>query len=236
MSSHTILDAVLRWCSLPYMFLLTARDRGQPDLHNLLLLMAGFQRADPRQQAQEEWLQFERWLGQHQPGFFKEGQTWFGEGLLLDCGGDHVRAAERLRARVEEYRALPAEARAASQDKPGVEVRPRSILESVIHWCSTPYSSLVTVTDQGPPDLDNLKLLLEGFMTGDLRPEIGEEWYQFERWLGGRRPEFFREGLSWYGEGLLLECGGDHARAAEQLKVLVEEYQRSLRDLRGKGA
>ncbi|HSP77501.1 MAG TPA: hypothetical protein VLQ93_03165 [Myxococcaceae bacterium] len=215
------------------MFLLTAHDRGQPDLHNLLLLLAGFECADPRQQAHEEWRQFEHWLGKRHPGLFQEGLTWFGEGLLHDCGGDHVRAAERLRACVEEYQSLPAETRAARPDKPGAETRPNSILESVIHWCSTPYSSLVTVTDRGQPDLNNLKLLLEGFMTGDLRPEVGEEWQQFERWLGRRRPEFFREGLSWYGEGLLLECGSDHARAAERLKAHVEEYRRALPNSRG---
>ncbi len=67
-------------------------------------------------------------------------------------------------------------------------------------------------------------------MTGALGPEPGEQWHQFERWLGRRRPEFFQDGLTWYGEGVLMECGGEHARAAEQLKVYVEEYQRSLPD------
>lgn len=233
MTSHTILDAVLRWCSLPYMFLLTASDRGQPDLHNLLLLLAGFECADPRQRAHEEWRQFEHWLGERHPELFRRGFTWFGEGLLLDCGGAHARAAERLRASVEEYQALPTAEREVSQDKPGAEVRHRTILESVVHWCSTPYKSLATVSDHGQPDLDNLKLLLEGFMPGALQPEVGEQWNQFERWLGRHRPELFREGLTWYGEGLLRECGGEHARAAERLKAYVEEYQRSPPGSRG---
>ncbi len=233
MTSHTILDAVLRWCSLPGMFLLTARDRGQPDLHNLLLLRAGFECADPRQRAHEEWRRFEHWLGQRHPGLFRGGLTWFGEGLLLDCGGAHARAAERLRACVEEYQAFPEAERAVRQEKLGADVKPRTILEAVVHWCSTPSESLATVSDRGQPDLDNLKLLLEGFMTGALRPEAGEQWHQFERWLGGRRPELFREGVTWFGEGLLLECGGEHARAAERLKAHVEEYQRSLPDSRG---
>jgi hypothetical protein len=38
-----------------------------------------------------------------------------------------------------------------------------------------PAKSLATVSDRGQPDLDNLKLLLEGFMTGALRPEAGEQ-------------------------------------------------------------
>ncbi|ATB36497.1 hypothetical protein CYFUS_001912 [Cystobacter fuscus] len=233
MSSHTILDAVLRWCSRPYMFLLTARDRGQPDLHNLLLLLAGFECADPRQRSHEEWRQFELWLGKCHPGLFRQGVTWFGEGLLLDCGETHARAAERLRAYVEEYQALPAAERTVSQETPGAQVKPHTILESVVHWCSTPSESLATVSDHGQPDLDNLKLLLEGFMTGALQSEAGEQWHQFERWLGWRRPDLFREGLTWYGEGLLMECGGEHSRAAELLKTYVEEYQRSPPDSRG---
>ena len=84
---------------------------------------------------------------------------------------------------------------------------------------------LATPSTQGRPDLNNFPLLLTGFQCGDSQRKADEEWRQFTLWLGQRRPELFREGLSWFGEGLLLECEQDHERAAEKLKECVQAYQ-----------
>jgi hypothetical protein len=105
MVPRTLLEWVVRWCSLPHMFLATPSTQGQADLHNLILLLTGFECGDARQEAHEEWRQFTLWLGERRPDLFREGLSWFGEGLLIDCNNDHAQAAERLKAYVQEYQA-----------------------------------------------------------------------------------------------------------------------------------
>jgi hypothetical protein len=74
---------------------------------------------------------------------------------------------------------------------------------------------------------------LTGFECGDARPESHEEWRKFTLRLGERRPDLFREGLSWFGEGLLIECNSHHVQAAERLKAYVQDYQAWIGGSRG---
>ena len=105
MVPSTLFEWVIRWCSKPGMFLATPSTQGRPDLHNFLLLLTGFQCGAPRQDADEEWRQFTLWLGQRRPALFREGLSWFGEGLLMECDQDHERAAEKLKECVQDYQA-----------------------------------------------------------------------------------------------------------------------------------
>jgi hypothetical protein len=93
------------------MYLVGPSDKGEPDICNLWFMMHGYlsgaghlddASTSPRQDdAADEMRQFENWIAEKRPHYFRE--TWFGNSVLEDAGGDHWKAAEEFKRLAEEY-------------------------------------------------------------------------------------------------------------------------------------
>lgn len=98
-----LMEWIIRWCARAGMFLPAPSDRGVPDFANLLLLVKGFEFGREHEEQKSEWHQFTQWIGKRHPSYFREGSTWVGERILQESGGDHLKAAERMKTLAEEY-------------------------------------------------------------------------------------------------------------------------------------
>jgi hypothetical protein len=93
------------------MYLAGPSDKGEPDISNLWLLMhgyllgAGHLEGPPltarQKDAADEMRKFESWVAQKRPDYFRE--TWFGNSVLEEAGGNHWKAAEEFKRLAEEY-------------------------------------------------------------------------------------------------------------------------------------
>ncbi len=109
----------------------------------------------------------------------------------------------------------------------------KKLIKWLIRWCAYPGMYLAGPADKGAPDIGNALLLVHGYFSGaEHLAESGymsavSEWKLFMSWLERQRPRYFREGTAWLGDVMLEEAGGDHWKAAEELKRLAEEYLRT---------
>jgi hypothetical protein len=103
----------------------------------------------------------------------------------------------------------------------------QNLMTWVIRWCSQPGMYLVGPSNRECPSIHNVWWLMTGYLAGAGPEAAFREWNEFEMWLARTHPACFREGGSWFGEAILEQAGGDHWKAAAELKRLAEEYQRS---------
>ena len=104
------------------------------------------------------------------------------------------------------------------------------LMKWIIHWCARPGMHLAGPSDNGAPDINNLWLLIHGYLAGaeqrvDEGPgECVADLDRFREWLVQQQPRYFREAPPWLGNVILEEAGGDHWKAAEDFKRLAEQY------------
>jgi hypothetical protein len=111
MKKQTLAAWVVRWCERPGMYLVGPSDKGEPDISNLWLLMAAYtigaghlDSTPPsarRRDASDEWNKLEDWIVRNRPQYSQE--TWSGNSILKEAGGNHWKAAEEFKRLAEEF-------------------------------------------------------------------------------------------------------------------------------------